>query len=83
MRALVTGATGKTGSELVRLLSSRKVPFRVLARNAEKARSLFGDRVEVVAGDLGRPETIGPALRGVERLFLLASPAERALDGMG
>jgi uncharacterized protein YbjT (DUF2867 family) len=71
---LVTGATGKTGRELVRLLSASGAKFRVLARNAEKARSLFGNGTEIVAGDLGRPETIEPAMRGVGRLFLLSSP---------
>jgi uncharacterized protein YbjT (DUF2867 family) len=71
---LVTGATGKTGSELVRMLSSRGCEFRVLARTPEKARALFGDGVEVVAGDLGRPDTLDGAMRGVDRLFLLSSP---------
>jgi uncharacterized protein YbjT (DUF2867 family) len=71
---LVTGATGKTGRELVRLLSSRGARFRILARNEEKARSLFGNGIDLVSGDLGRLETIEPAMRGVERLFLLSSP---------
>jgi uncharacterized protein YbjT (DUF2867 family) len=71
---LVTGATGKTGKELVRLLSERRARFRVLARNAGKAGSMFGTGVEIVAGDLARPETLEPAMRGVERLFLLSSP---------
>jgi uncharacterized protein YbjT (DUF2867 family) len=71
---LVTGATGKTGRELVRLLGSRGVKFRVLARNPGKGRSLFGEKVEIVAGDLARSESLDEAMRGVERLFLLSSP---------
>jgi uncharacterized protein YbjT (DUF2867 family) len=71
---LVTGATGKTGRELVRLLVSKRARFRVLARDTAKARSLFGDGVEIVAGDLGRVETLDRAMDGVERIFLLSSP---------
>ncbi|HET9250973.1 MAG TPA: NAD(P)H-binding protein, partial [Candidatus Eisenbacteria bacterium] len=71
---LVTGATGKTGRELVRLLTTSGARFRVLARNADKARDRLGAGVEIVTGDLGRPESLEPAMRGIERVFLLSSP---------
>ncbi|MGH3122732.1 MAG: NAD(P)H-binding protein [Streptosporangiaceae bacterium] len=42
---LVTGATGKVGSEAVRLLRQREIPVRALVRNPEKAAALaIGDR---------------------------------------
>ena len=71
---LVTGATGQTGGELVRRLSARGVPVRALVRNATKAAALSAlPHVEVVEGDMMRPETLVPALRGVERAMLISS----------
>jgi len=71
---LVTGGTGKTGRELVRLLSSHGARFRVLARDAKKARSRLGNDVEIFEGDLERAGSLEPAMQGVERIFLLSSP---------
>jgi len=75
---LVTGATGATGSELVRLLTQKKAPVRAFVRNPEKAASRLGPGAEIVVGDLERPESLDAALRGVDRLFLLSSPGQRA-----
>ncbi|MFQ5600100.1 MAG: NAD(P)H-binding protein, partial [Candidatus Krumholzibacteriia bacterium] len=72
---LVTGATGTTGSEVVRQLAASRVPVRAFVRNPDKAAPLRALGVEIVVGDLDRPETLGPALEDVERLFLL-SPAD-------
>jgi uncharacterized protein YbjT (DUF2867 family) len=73
---LVTGATGTVGTELVRLLVEAGQRPRVLSRDAGKARSL-GTRVEVAVGDLDRPDTIRPALEGVDRMFLLTKRTEQ------
>jgi uncharacterized protein YbjT (DUF2867 family) len=78
---IVTGATGLTGTEVVRRLSARGVPVRALVRNAvttnaAKAGALSElPGVEVVEGDMGRPETLGPALEGVDRAMLISSSA--------
>jgi uncharacterized protein YbjT (DUF2867 family) len=71
---LVTGGTGTSGAEIVRQLAAAGTPFRVMARNPEKAvaRNLPG--VQVVPGDLSKPETLPATLKGVDRL-LLSSPA--------
>ena len=65
---LVTGATGKVGAEVVRALQAAKAPFRAALRSPGKA-----EGYEAVAFDLDRPETFGPALAGIDRLFLLSS----------
>jgi uncharacterized protein YbjT (DUF2867 family) len=66
---LVTGATGNVGGEVVRRLAADGAPVRALARRPDAVS--LPDRVEVVAGDLSRPETLDDALAGVEALFLL------------
>lgn len=63
---LVTGATGLNGSELVHRLSARGVPVRALVRSVAKSQRLSAlPQVEIVQGDMARPETIREALRGV------------------
>lgn len=76
---LVTGATGNIGSELVKLLSKQAVPFRVVVRSANDAQVLASlPGVEVVLGDFDNPATMGLALRGIDRAFLLTPSSEQA-----
>jgi uncharacterized protein YbjT (DUF2867 family) len=71
---LVTGATGLNGGQLVRLLSSRGIPVRALIRNPSRATALAGlPNVELVEGDMARPETLTEPLKGVERAMLISS----------
>ncbi|RGA05324.1 SDR family oxidoreductase [Microbispora triticiradicis] len=78
---LVTGATGLSGSIVVREFARQGVPVRALVRNPDKARKLHGlPGVEVVEGDMLRPETLTAALRGVERVLLISSPRERMVE---
>ncbi|MFI1826151.1 SDR family oxidoreductase [Streptomyces sp. NPDC020412] len=72
MKILVTGATGSVGRHVTRALVERGAEVRVLTRNPAAAG--FPDAVEVVAGDLARPETLRPALAGVERMYLFPHP---------
>ena len=64
---LVTGATGTTGSEVLRALKDREVPARALVRDETQAHNLRAHGFEPVTGDLGDPRTLRPALEGVER----------------
>jgi uncharacterized protein YbjT (DUF2867 family) len=68
---LVTGATGTVGQFLTLELKIKKIPFRVLTRDPEKARNLLGP-VDLVIGSTARPDTILSALQGVESAFLLS-----------
>jgi uncharacterized protein YbjT (DUF2867 family) len=71
---LVTGATGLTGSELLRRLSARGIPSRALVRNLAKAQQLaLLPNVEVVVGDMAQPDSLTEALRGVDRAMLISS----------
>jgi uncharacterized protein YbjT (DUF2867 family) len=76
MKFLITGATGDVGSKVVLLLLQRGETPRIMARNANKARSYFGDRVEVFGGDLGDKTALRNALDGVEEFFLVNSGSQ-------
>src|SRR5690606_12432172 len=72
----VTGATGRLGRLVVERLLEREVPperVAALARDPERASDLAERGVEVRRADYDRPETLGPALRGVEKLLLVSS----------
>ncbi len=78
---LVTGATGLNGGALVRFLSAKGVPVRALVRNPAKAAALAAlPKVEIVEGDMARPETLVAPLRGVERAMLISSSVETMLE---
>jgi uncharacterized protein YbjT (DUF2867 family) len=70
---LVTGATGTNGSEIVRRLSAAGTPVRALVRNRAKAAAITGAGVEIVEGDLARPETLLAALQGVQKAILVSA----------
>lgn len=71
MTYLITGATGEVGSRVVRQLLERHIRPRVLVRSEEKARSLFGDRVDVCVGDLAAPVSTRGAIQGADTVFLV------------
>lgn len=66
----VTGATGRTGSEVVRALLEQGRAVRAFVRDPDKARGLFGDELELVEGDFADPATVRAAFDGVEQVFL-------------
>jgi uncharacterized protein YbjT (DUF2867 family) len=64
---VVTGGAGNVGSHAVRRLVELGRPVRVLVRSRQRAKEggrLQGLDVEWAEGDVTRPETLGPALRG-------------------
>jgi uncharacterized protein YbjT (DUF2867 family) len=75
---LVTTA-GKVGTEVVRSLTAREVPVRVLARHPNKARALADAGAEVAVGDLDVPASIDAAMAGVTTVVLV-SPAVPAQE---
>ena len=66
---LVTGATGFIGRQLVRDLIGAGHEVRVLARNREKAESLFGEAAEIAPGDLRDPASLREACRDVDLVY--------------
>src|SRR5689334_11268703 len=72
MVLLLTGATGRVGSALLRRLIERREPVRCLVRDP---RRLGGQRVRVqlALGDLADPASFRHALRGVDTVVHLAA----------
>jgi len=77
MDITVFGGTGTVGSALVDILRTEGANVRVVTRFAEKA-DRFGDGVAGFVADMDQPETLVPALKNVDGVFLLAanSPQE-------
>lgn len=72
----VTGATGHLGRLVIEDLLARGVApeqMIALARSPEKAESFAARGVQVRRADYTQPETLGPALEGVEKLLLVSS----------
>ena len=67
---LIIGATGTIGTELVTQLAEGKEKVRILTRDPKKA-TKFGDKVEVANGNLDDIKSLIPAMKNVERFFLL------------
>lgn len=77
---VVTGGTGLAGSEAVRALLARGERVRVFARDAGKARALFGEAVEVTHGDLADRDALLAALAGAEQLLLSGPDDPRRVE---
>ena len=73
--ALLTGATGASGSAVLREFGRNHVAVRALVRNARKAEELVRlPGVEIVIGDMLLPDSLGAALDGVDRALMISSP---------
>ncbi len=59
---LVAGATGGVGKRLVRRLMDRNYQVRALVRDAQRAREILGNNVELFEADITVPETLTPQL---------------------
>jgi uncharacterized protein YbjT (DUF2867 family) len=84
MRCLVTGATGYIGGRLAPRLLEAGHSVRCLSRSSGRLRDVpWAGRVEVVEGDLGRPETLPAAFEGVDvAYFLVHSLGQPGFEGL-
>src|SRR5262245_50321717 len=68
---LVTGATGTSGRELVRRLSSAGADFRAMVRKEVDREALEANGVTAVVADYRDPVRLSEALAGVEQVYLI------------
>lgn len=69
---LITGATGFIGRHLTRQLTAQGTPVRVLVRQPEKARALFGLDVEICEGDVRDVGSLARACAGIRTIYHIA-----------
>jgi len=75
---LVTGASGYVGNNLVRRLVAVGKPVRAMVHSPAKAEARLADvrdRIEIVKGDVTRPETLAPLMDGVSAVVHLVAIA--------
>jgi uncharacterized protein YbjT (DUF2867 family) len=78
---LVTGATGLNGRAVIREFGRHSEAVRALVRSRAKAQFLETlPGVEVIEGDMARPDTLGAALDGVTRTLMISSSAPQMVD---
>lgn len=78
---VVAGATGRTGQQVVaELLRNPRYAIRGLARDPAAAAVEVpgGDRVQWLRGDVRKPETLAPALKGAALLVSAIGATERS-----
>jgi uncharacterized protein YbjT (DUF2867 family) len=77
---LVLGGTGTVGGAVLRALDAAGVPARAVVRDPARAGTLGGPAAETAVADLADPATLGPALDGVEAVFLVTPASARQVD---
>ena len=75
---LITGATGNISSGIIAQLKGCDHRLLALVRKPDKAEGLKQQGVELRAGDLEKPWTLGAAFAGADTVWVLAPPGPRA-----
>ncbi len=70
-RILVLGATGYIGGRLVPRLLERGQHVRCLIRDPNKLTGLNRSGVEIITGDLLKPDSLPPAFQGIDIVYYL------------
>jgi uncharacterized protein YbjT (DUF2867 family) len=76
-KILVLGSTGMLGAPVARRLQADGFAVRLMSRDADKARAMFGESFDVVRGDATEAASLEAALAGCDGVHIsVAGPAE-------
>jgi NAD(P)H dehydrogenase (quinone) len=71
-KILITGATGKTGGNSIKMLLQLKVPVRALVHRIDaRSEQLSAQGVEIVQGNLSDFEAVNEALKGITGAYFV------------
>lgn len=82
MKVFVAGATGQTGQRIVAELIKQGIETIAFVRDRDKAASMLPDTVEILTGDVLKPDTIDAALDGCTAI-ICATGATPSFDFTG